>query len=145
MHFVTGGAFNGKRAWVMEAYKVSNEDGLWLSAYHNCRLPRDLGDIDQNVVILEGAETWLKKLVGNFDLNQCRIIWNQCLDSWLKWEKEKLTRKVVIIGTDITKGIVPIETHDRAWRDVTGWAFQDTASRAEEVDIIWYGINQQIK
>lgn len=145
MHFVTGGAFNGKRAWVKEAYRDHADGVHWISAYNQDPLPRVLGEINHNIVIFEGAEAWLKELVREFTAAHCRDIWKRCLDNWLTWENEKRNRKVVVIGTDITKGIVPIEAVDRAWRDVTGWAYQDTASKAKNVDVIWYGLNQTIK
>jgi adenosylcobinamide kinase / adenosylcobinamide-phosphate guanylyltransferase len=61
------------------------------------------------------------------------------------WEQEKPQKKLVVIGTDITKGIVPVDRENRLWRDVTGWAYQDLAAQADKIDIIWYGCNQTIK
>lgn len=58
---------------------------------------------------------------------------------------EKPSRKLVIIGTDISKGIVPLEKENRLWRDFTGWVYQDLVAKAERVDVIWYGINQIMK
>jgi adenosylcobinamide kinase / adenosylcobinamide-phosphate guanylyltransferase len=144
MHFITGGAFNGKRSWVKNRYMVTEVD-RWLSAYDNSPLPTDLTEMEEELIILEGVETWLKDLTKEFDSNKCRKIWNSCLDNWLTWERTKLNRKLVVIGTDITKGIVPLEKENRLWRDVTGWAYQDCAKRSEKMDIIWYGINQTIK
>lgn len=54
-------------------------------------------------------------------------------------------RKLYLIGTDVGKGIVPIDEHLRTYRDVVGWCYQDVAKLAERVDIIWYGINTTIK
>lgn len=144
MHFITGGTFNGKRAWVKKTYPITKDD-LWLSAYDPCPLPSNITAVDKNLIILEGIELWLKDLTKEFEANKCREIWNSCLDNWLTWEKAKATRTIVVIGTDITKGIVPVEKENRMWRDVTGWAYQDTALRSEKVDVIWYGINQTIK
>ncbi|MEH7355663.1 bifunctional adenosylcobinamide kinase/adenosylcobinamide-phosphate guanylyltransferase [Neobacillus drentensis] len=144
MHFITGGAFNGKRAWVKKLYRVNRHD-YWLSAYDNCPLPINFKDIDQDVIILEGVELWLKDLTKKYDSKQSRIIWNSCLENWLTWEKARVNRKLIVIGTDITKGIVPLEKENRVWRDVTGWAYQDIAAKSEKVDVIWYGLNQNIK
>ncbi|CRK80975.1 bifunctional adenosylcobinamide kinase/adenosylcobinamide-phosphate guanylyltransferase [Neobacillus massiliamazoniensis] len=144
MHFITGGAFNGKRAWVKNKYKVT-EDDCWLSAYENCSLPTEIKDINQNILILEGIEIWIKELTEKYDSNKCLQIWNECVGHWLKWETEQFNGCVVVIGTDITKGIVPVEKENRFWRDITGWAYQDLAKRSEKVDVIWYGINQTIK
>ena len=54
-------------------------------------------------------------------------------------------RMVILIGSDITKGIVPIEAENRVWRDVTGRVYQDTVSICNRVDLIWYGINKRLK
>ncbi|MFF2448140.1 bifunctional adenosylcobinamide kinase/adenosylcobinamide-phosphate guanylyltransferase [Neobacillus sp. NPDC058068] len=144
MHFVTGGAFNGKRAWVKKTYSV-NEHDHWLSAYENEPLPTNFMEINDGVIILEGVELWLKDLTKNYEANKCREFWNRRLEDWLTWEKANLNRKLIVIGTDITKGIVPLEAENRRWRDVTGWAFQDIAAKSNKVDVIWYGLNQTIK
>lgn len=143
MHFVTGGAFNGKRAWVKKIYRVEKDEN-WLSSYDHDLLPFMIVH-EQDVLILEGIENWLKYLTKQYDLQQSRNIWNQCLADWLEWEKQRESRKLILIGTDISKGIVPLEKEDRIWRDLTGWAYQDTALMAEKVDVIWYGLNQTIK
>jgi adenosyl cobinamide kinase/adenosyl cobinamide phosphate guanylyltransferase len=101
--------------------------------------------IDNGVIVLEGVELWLKDLTKNYEANKCREIWNRRLENWLTWEKANLNRKLIVIGTDITKGIVPLEAENRRWRDVTGWAFQDIAAKSKKVDVIWYGLNQTIK
>jgi adenosylcobinamide kinase/adenosylcobinamide-phosphate guanylyltransferase len=144
VHFIIGGAFNGKRAWVKNTFKVKAQDH-WLSAYDNNPLPINIMEIDKDVIILEGVEIWVKNLTAKYDADKCREIWNKCLENWLTWEKETVKRKLIVIGTDITKGIVPLEAENRQWRDVTGWAFQDISARSEKVDVIWYGLNQTIK
>jgi len=144
MHFITGGAFNGKRAWVKKIYRVNKHDH-WLSAYEGCPLPINIQNIDQAVLILEGVEFWLKDLTKKYDSKQARENWQRCLENWLAWESSKLNRQLIVIGTDITKGIVPLEVENRVWRDVTGWAYQDIAAKSEKVDVIWYGLNQNIK
>jgi len=144
MHFIIGGAFNGKRAWVKNTYSCF-ENNHWVSAYDGHSLPTNLIDFDGGVVILEGVEIWLKELTATFDADKCREIWANCLKEWNTWENAAEHRKLIVIGTDITKGIVPMEKENRRWRDVTGWAFQDIASKAEKVDVIWYGLNQTIK
>ncbi|MFL6558223.1 MAG: bifunctional adenosylcobinamide kinase/adenosylcobinamide-phosphate guanylyltransferase [Bacillus sp. (in: firmicutes)] len=144
MHFISGGAFNGKRAWVKNTYKAC-QNKHWVSSYDNYTLPKELPEIDDAVVILEGVEIWLKDLTAQYDAGLCREIWKNCLEKWLSWEQAVLHRQLIVIGTDITKGIVPMEAENRLWRDVTGWAYQDIAAKSEKVDVIWYGLNQTIK
>lgn len=144
MHFITGGAFNGKRAWVSKTYGVK-ENEQWISAYENSQLPIEINDKHRELIVLEGIEIWLKSLTEKYESNKCREVWNQCLAHWLMWEGAEVNRQLVVIGTDITKGIVPMEKENRVWRDVTGWAYQDIALQSEKVDVIWYGLNQTIK
>jgi adenosylcobinamide kinase / adenosylcobinamide-phosphate guanylyltransferase len=144
VHFIIGGAFNGKRAWVKNTYK-GFEHNHWISAYENHSLPINLIEFGQDVVILEGVEIWLKDLTVKFDASKCREIWANSLEKWTTWEQAAVHRKLIVIGTDITKGIVPVEVENRLWRDVTGWAYQDIAVKSAKVDVIWYGINQTIK
>lgn len=144
MHFITGGAFNGKRAWVKKTYAVKKHD-CWLTAYEHDPIPQNVMETNSDLLILEGVEIWIKELTKKYNSIKCRGIWNDYLDSWNEWERIQLNRTLVVIGTDITKGIVPLEKETRLWRDVTGWAYQDLASKAEKVDVIWYGLNQTIK
>lgn len=132
MHFVTGGAYNGKRQWVRDRYP----EAKWISAYKRSPI---LTELDGSVVVLEGLEQWVRE-------NSCtREEWKRQLDKWLAWEGGDLSRHVVLIGTDISKGIVPMEKEYREWRDLTGWLYQDVVAVSKQVDLIWYGINQTIK
>lgn len=135
MHFVTGGAFNGKRRWVRKMYP----DAKWISAHEGELLLDALDSTNSSIVVLEGLETWIK------DYSLSREEWKKIILDWEKWEQEKFGRQLVLIGTDIGKGIVPLEKENRNWRDLTGWLYQDIAAVSEKVDVIWYGINQTIK
>ncbi|WP_462409705.1 bifunctional adenosylcobinamide kinase/adenosylcobinamide-phosphate guanylyltransferase [Neobacillus sp. Marseille-QA0830] len=144
MHFITGGAFNGKRSWVKKTYIMKKSED-WISAYDLASLPIDLEGKHDDLVVLEGIEVWIKELIEIHEPDQTREIWNQCLTEWEHWEQAETQRRLVIIGTDVTKGIVPIEKQHRIWRDAVGWLYQDLAARAEKVDVIWYGLNQTLK
>jgi adenosylcobinamide kinase / adenosylcobinamide-phosphate guanylyltransferase len=142
LHFITGGSFNGKRAWVKNTYGLT---GSWLSAYQDAALTEEFNYINSDLLVLEGIEIWIKELTKTYDSYRSREIWIQIINNWLSWEKAEPERKLVVIGTDITKGIVPIVRENRLWRDVTGWAYQDLSAMADKVDVIWYGLNQTIK
>ncbi|WHY62070.1 bifunctional adenosylcobinamide kinase/adenosylcobinamide-phosphate guanylyltransferase [Cytobacillus firmus] len=141
MHFITGGAFNGKSRWVKGFYQLDDTPHKWISAY-----PGELaGDLDQNLIVYEGIELMIKEWSQALEFEEIREKWQEMLEKWLQWENADVNRKVVLIGSDISKGIVPMEALDRKWRDASGWAFQDAAAAADRVDLIWYGINQKIK
>ncbi|KMM36726.1 bifunctional adenosylcobinamide kinase/adenosylcobinamide-phosphate guanylyltransferase [Guptibacillus hwajinpoensis] len=144
MHFVTGGANNGKAKWVKSFYGLT-EIHYWKSPSDKPKIPIDVSRFYGNVVVLERMEEWIKGLTEDASLEECRAIWRSLLGIWQSWESENKERTVVIIGTDITKGIVPLEREERDWRDLTGWAYQDLTEAADRVDVIWYGLNQQLK
>ncbi|RFU62396.1 bifunctional adenosylcobinamide kinase/adenosylcobinamide-phosphate guanylyltransferase [Peribacillus glennii] len=146
MHFVTGGAYNGKSRWVREHYKAKDIGfDQWISAYHPDGLPKDSNFPHCNAIVIEGMEQFIKVNCLHRDTGTCRRVLNSLIEDWLAWENDEQQRLLVIIGTDITKGIVPMEKEERIWRDITGWIYQDISSKADRVDVIWYGLNKQIK
>ncbi|MCF1601979.1 bifunctional adenosylcobinamide kinase/adenosylcobinamide-phosphate guanylyltransferase [Tetragenococcus halophilus] len=142
MHFVTGGAFNGKRQWVKQYYPTGT---TWFLASDYNSWPVPDKELD-TIVVLEGLETWIKKEI-NVELATDIILEKniKSLEKWLKWEKKKENRWLVLIGTDISKGIVPIEKENRLQRDITGWFYQRLVKQAERVDQVWYGISETLK
>lgn len=142
MHFVTGGAFNGKGKWVKQHYSKST---TWLSAYHDADWLNPTDEL-QKVVVLEGLEHWVKKEI---DPNvQADILLDSVMgkvNPWLEWENKDRDYQLILIGTDISKGIVPINKYDRLQRDIVGWLYQRLVKRADRVDLIWYGIAETLK
>ena len=143
MHFVTGGVYNGKSKWVRQQYQVT-DDSVWVSAYRNHDFPETINP-QSKLMVLEGLELWIKQDTQQQDAAEIRTSWKFRMDRFLNWEKDYENRHLIIIGNDLSKGIVPIEASDRTWRDACGWVYQDLAERADRVEVIWYGINQQLK
>lgn len=144
MHFITGGAFNGKSKWVKEYYGLNAAPHLWFSAYQGNSIP-EITENWPDFVVLEGIEKWVQEWSSQLAIHEIREKWRMQLHSWIQWEKEAEHRKLILIGSDISKGIVPMLAEERNWRDVTGWVYQDIAETGEKVDVIWYGISQKIK
>ncbi|MFA8438065.1 bifunctional adenosylcobinamide kinase/adenosylcobinamide-phosphate guanylyltransferase [Pueribacillus sp. YX66] len=147
MHFVIGGAFNGKRKWVKQHYK--NKFTIdWRSAYRQPFRYERFEDISTfaTCIVLEGIEYYIKaKMTYAEEADSLRGMFNKQLIAWRNWENEDEERTLILIGNDFSKGIVPTEREDRLWRDVTGWCYQDIVAQASRVDKIWYGISKQIK
>lgn len=146
MHFITGGAYNGKNRWVNKHYNLGTTKHLWLSAYKDETFitaeDRDL----PSIVVLEGIEQWIRSHINRQkSMDSIVAELQNYFHEWLHWEKQSDNHQVIIIGTDITKGIVPVEQHDRRFRDVTGWVYQFIAKQSVSMDIIWYGIAERIK
>ncbi|NEU31064.1 hypothetical protein GN156_09770 [bacterium LRH843] len=93
-------------------------------------------------MIIFGLETIIQSFLKEPEPRQSFGTW---LELWLDWEKESEGSTLFLIGTDIGKGIVPLEKEARLFRDIVGWCFQDVAKKAERVDVIWYGLHEQLK
>ena len=142
MHFVTGGAYNGKTSWVRHFYGLEKRHAE-LSGYRNDQ-PKLL-DCKEDIVLLGGLDGWIREDAKKMTPEAVRRKWKETMKEWRIWEKAKPERCCIVIGSDISKGIVPMEAENRRWRDACGWVYQDLATMADRVDIIWYGINQQVK
>ncbi|MFY4773593.1 hypothetical protein [Metabacillus sp. RGM 3146] len=140
MHFITGGAYNGKSKWVREAYGVAKNDQAWISAYRGDSLKKTF----QTVTVIEGVEHYINESV-KIHGEHAKKHWKEKLDEWMKWEQAEEHRHLVLIGCDISKGLVPMEQGNRLWRDVTGWIYQDIVLLSECTDVIWYGIAERLK
>ncbi|AKS38728.1 cobalamin biosynthesis protein CobU [Anoxybacillus gonensis] len=141
MHFVSGGAFQGKRKWVNAHYSFTHTSYSWYCAYENMfPLPHDE---TAAVVVLEGIEHWIREYFFPYTDDEKEAI-RSYMCAWKQWEQAG-ERTVVWIGCDIGQGIVPIEAHERAWRDMVGWTYQQLASICNRVDYVWCGINERIK
>ncbi|WP_394172484.1 hypothetical protein [Guptibacillus hwajinpoensis] len=55
MHFVTGGAYNGKAKWVRTFYGLT-DDHYWKTPSDKPKIPIDVSRFYGNVVVLEGME-----------------------------------------------------------------------------------------
>lgn len=148
MHFVVGGAFNGKAKWVKQQYERQRNECDWRSAYHSSFTKERFEDVASfsRCTVLEGMEQYIRAHLSQSEsLDTIRAHFQQQLQIWLAWEKAEKGRILVIIGNDLSKGVVPIERKDRNWRDLTGWCYQDMTAEANRVDWIWYGIGKRLK
>lgn len=145
LYVVTGGAFNGKKDWVLAEFVLTSNRYEWFDLYKYTAyewLP--VTELENNIIVIQGIEQGLKQTLAN-DKKDASHFFNQYLLPLLKWEEVNVDRKVIIIGTDITKGVVPLNQETREWRDETGRLYQQLYQNAEEVHRIWFGISQQLK
>ncbi|MBO9128283.1 bifunctional adenosylcobinamide kinase/adenosylcobinamide-phosphate guanylyltransferase [Bacillus sp. 165] len=144
MHFITGGAFQGKRNWVKQQYNIKDEQSAWwINGYNENIVCPSAFPPNVSLIVIEGCEELIYKLLQQHK-EEVRKKWNEFLSILRLWEQEQIGRKVVLIGCDIGGGIVPIEAEQRLWRDAVGWCYQDLAATANRVDEIWYGISSTL-
>ncbi|MGO4888236.1 bifunctional adenosylcobinamide kinase/adenosylcobinamide-phosphate guanylyltransferase [Anaerobacillus sp. MEB173] len=147
MHFVIGGAFNGKGKWVYHTYQLRDrEDWNWYNNYKNIvtSFPH-FTNKSSKVIVISGIEQFVKEIVRIYGAENTRESYKVFLQEGLNWEQEDEGRYLILIGADITKGVVPVSEEERTWRDYVGWCYQDTVTEAEQVDVVWYGIPQKVK
>ncbi|MEW5321886.1 bifunctional adenosylcobinamide kinase/adenosylcobinamide-phosphate guanylyltransferase [Geobacillus thermoleovorans] len=138
MHFVIGGAFQGKRKWVRERYGIN--DGvhiIWHNGYVEPYGPPG-GVETAKTVVLDGLEASIRPRP---DADE----WESYFRAWQRWEAAKPDRTVVWIGTDVTQGVVPVDPEERRWRDAVGMCYQRLASMCCRVDRIWCGLAERLK
>ncbi len=65
----------------------------------------------ENTVVLQGIEAWISRDAAEQDADAAaiRMKWQEIIKEWQIWEAAKEHRRCILIGADITKGIVPIE------------------------------------
>jgi adenosylcobinamide kinase/adenosylcobinamide-phosphate guanylyltransferase len=138
MHFVSGGAFQGKRKWVKEYYSLADKPHIWCSAYtEEWFLPSD--HIMERIVVFEGLEQFIRRALSNEEIDI-----SDFFHQWNEWEK-KGERTVIWIGSEVGQGIVPFLEEERRFRDVVGWSYQRLAAMCDRVDRLWCGIAERIK
>lgn len=126
MILVFGGAYQGKLDYVLERFELTRDD------VHFCEDAMVALETDKRVIC--GFENWLLALVrAEFDVQSC-------VDTLLP----KLADKIVVT-TDVSAGIVPLDTTIRAWREEVGRATTKLAQHADEVIRMFVGIPTQIK
>jgi adenosylcobinamide kinase / adenosylcobinamide-phosphate guanylyltransferase len=140
MQFITGGTFNGKSKWLKENDDRPKE---WLKLFHAVSRPQP-GEYD-GTVVLEGLEYLiLTEIRTGRNTDEIRNDFLSLFLEWKSWEGTS-SNEVIWIGSDITKGIVPVEAEARKWRDVTGWVYQDLVDQSERVYEIWFGLPTILK
>ncbi len=143
MHFVTGGAHNGKLDWVKKHYELEEGNYTLISAYEGSDLPDSFEGYQTDVIVIEGLESFVKSF-----FNQEKSVKSQSeafLLACLNFKANNPDKQLVLIGQDISKGVVPVDPEERKLRDIVGILYQRLNKMSERFDIIWYGINRQLK
>lgn len=59
--------------------------------------------------------------------------------------KIEILRKSIIIGDEISGGVIPVDKSERLWRDETGKLYKFLANEADIVDRIFAGLPLRLK
>ena len=121
MILITGGSYQGKLDYARERFGLTDDDIC-------------MGEIDFSKKCLACIEQYaleaVKKGVEPADIFK---------------ENEERLRDRIIVTTDISGGIVPMDATLRAWREACGRMNSFLAARADEVWRLFCGIPQRLK
>jgi len=126
MKLIIGGAYQGKLDYALEHFGLQSDDV--------CTCRDDMAELDMEKRIIYGFEKWLFAL----ETQGCDIA------TAVEDIMPKLADKVVI-ATDISAGVVPLDPQIRAWREDVGRATVRLAQQADEVIRMFVGIPTRIK
>ena len=116
----------GKRAYAESLYK--NFDFIY-----------DLESCEPEI-IEEGFNLILNLQAGTKNLLSRNINVLEFFES-----KLEILRDSILIGDEISSGVIPIEKFERQWRDETGRLYQFLAKEADTVDRIFAGLPLRLK
>ena len=133
MHLIFGGAYQGKRDYAKERYGLRDEEIYTCIADGGNGLP-EAAVIDFSGKAVDCLEEFVLGCV------RCGI---EAAD-YLKQYREEWKHSVIIC-TDISSGVVPIDKELRAWREMVGRTMMYLGKEAEEVTRMFCGIPQKIK
>lgn len=124
MDLIIGGAYQGKLDYAKEVFQVEE---IFICS-------RDLAQLDFSKQAVYRLEEFVLACVrqGEDAKDYLQKHWSQLADK-------------VIIGTDLSQGIVPIEAEMRAMREMNGKALIWLAGKADSVTRVFCGLGQKIK
>lgn len=126
MHIIIGGAFNGKRAYVKQLIEAT---------WYEQQLPQQ---VEGNIVIA-GLEGILRAHLEEEEEHVAAIFADKLRD--LDAQSDEL----IVILTDMGRGVVPLDKAERQLRDTCGRLYQVLFSEATTVTRIWYGLPEILK
>lgn len=128
MDVIFGGAYQGKLEYVKEHFNISEDDIFY------CNKDMDKLEIDFSKKVIYKLEEFTLACV------------KQKIEAKEYFIENKLKLKgKIIICTDISQGVVPMDKEIRAWREMNGRAMIYLSNQASSVTRIFCGLPQLIK
>ena len=125
MVLIFGGAYQGKLEYTLDNFGLSEGD------VYRCG---ENTELDLSFKVLYGLENFVMGCV------KAGIEAGELLSEY----GDSLTDKIIIV-TDISQGIVPMDPKDRSWRVMTGRTMVYLVRRADRVIRVFCGLGREIK
>ena len=133
MHVFIGGAYNGKRQFVKDWLQ---EQGVSNAQWFDGELPKALED--ESVVVLHNLDYYIQQQDLGDEVATAEAVFKQ-----IKAIEEY--HHLIVILTDMGRGLVPIDKEARQLRDTCGRFYQLLLKESSHVTRIWYGLAETLK
>lgn len=125
MHLIIGGAYQGKTAFAVSHFNIPEQE------IHVCT--------DAEEPVLNGPGASHLERFARFCLRSGKNPTEEMRARRAQW------RDSVLICTDISCGVVPVDPELRAWREETGRMLNYLAGEADSVTRLFCGLPQVLK
>ncbi|MBQ8562654.1 MAG: bifunctional adenosylcobinamide kinase/adenosylcobinamide-phosphate guanylyltransferase [Firmicutes bacterium] len=130
MILVFGGAYQGKLDYALETFGVAESDVY--------RCSRD-GELDLTKKVIYGFEEFVYWCTEN------EVEAREVLAGRFDPDAENPYSGKILIASDVSQGLVPMDATDRAFREMMGRTLLHLAKEADEVHRVFCGIGQRLK
>ena len=126
MILIYAGAYQGKLDFARKNFGIKDED--------ICYCNSDMESIDFGKKVIHGLE----KFIYGYEKR------GQSADEYIKAQLSLMKDKIIICE-DISRGLVPMDKLERAWRETNGRVVNAVAAEADEGYTVFCGIESRIK
>ena len=126
MILIYAGAYQGKLDFARKNFEIKDED--------ICYCNSDMESIDFGKKVIYGLE----KFIYGYEKR------GQSADEYIRAQLPLLKDKIIICE-DISRGLVPMDKLERAWRETNGRVVNAVAAEAGEAYTVFCGIESRIK
>ena len=126
MILIYSGAYQGKLDFARKSFGIKDED--------ICYCNSDMESIDFGKKVIYGLE----KFIYGYEKRA------QSADEYIRAQLPLMNDKIIICE-DISRGLVPMDKLERAWRETNGRVVNAVAAEADEVYTVFCGIESRIK
>ncbi len=126
MILIYAGAYQGKLDFARKSFGIKDEDVCYCNS--------DMESIDFGKKVIYGLE----KFIYGYEKR------GQSADEYIRAQL-LLMKDKIIICEDISRGLVPMDKLERAWRETNGRVVNAVAAEADEVYTVFCGVESRIK
>ena len=141
MQLFIGGSCAGKRDAVAARFPAA----IWWRLADCQPLEKTQHALVANTpLIIHGVLDWLSGGAERSDDDTLRQQWQSDM-TLLSQRANEQSALLIIIATEVGRGIVPMQPAQRRLRDLNGWFTQDVTAQADKVWYVRHGLVTQIK